>query len=63
MYDMIKHVEVNWYFIRKRINSELELPYVKIPDQIAVIFIKGLIIGNFNRNMDKLDIFDIYVPT
>ncbi|CAN6477878.1 unnamed protein product [Victoria cruziana] len=61
MYDRTKHVEIDRYFIREKIDSkELILSYVRYEDQVADIFIKGLSCGVFERNVSKLDMFDMY---
>lgn len=37
------------------------LSYLKIANQVADVFIKGLSPSEFERNMRKLDMFDVYV--
>lgn len=59
--DCMKHVDIDRHFIREKIDSkELALPY-KTQDQIIDVFTKGLCCNEFERNIYKLCMFDIYV--
>lgn len=53
-------MEIGHHFIRKKIDSkELVLSFVNIQDQVAVFF-RYSSIGGFDKNVDKLNIFDMY---
>lgn len=61
LYDRMKHVEIDQYFIREIIGSKiLVLTYVRTQDQVTDIFTKGLSMGDFEKIMGKLNIFDMY---
>ncbi|CAN6461482.1 unnamed protein product [Victoria cruziana] len=61
MHDKTKHMEIDRYFIREKIDSkELILPYMRSEDQVAGIFIEGLFCRVFERNVSKLGMFDMY---
>ncbi|CAN6440880.1 unnamed protein product [Victoria cruziana] len=61
MYDRTKHVEIDRHFVREKIDSKgLILPYIKTKDQTADMFTKGLYSREFERNVCKLGMFDIY---
>lgn len=61
LYDRTKHVEIDCDFIREKIDfEELVLIYLKYENQVADILTKGLSCGYFERNIVKLDMFDMY---
>lgn len=60
MHDHTKHVEIDRHFIRKKIDSkELILPYVKLKNQAADVFTKGLSCRDFKKNVSNLSMFDL----
>lgn len=62
LHDRTKYVEIYQYFIREKIDSKgLMLWCVKAQDQVTDIFTKGLHTGDFEKNVDRLDIFDMYI--
>ncbi|XP_049936825.1 retrovirus-related Pol polyprotein from transposon RE2 isoform X2 [Nymphaea colorata] len=61
LHDRTKHVEIDRHFIRERIDSkELILPYMKSEDQIADVLTKALCTSQFEKNVSKLCMFDMY---
>ncbi|CAN6448059.1 unnamed protein product [Victoria cruziana] len=61
LHDRMKYVELDRHFIRKKIDSkELVLSYVRSEDQVADMFTKGLPNGDFERNVTKLGMFNMY---
>jgi hypothetical protein len=62
-HERTKHIEVNCHFIREKIQSnEIETPFVTSKDQPVDIFTKGLDLSLFERNIDKLGMYNIYTP-
>ena len=58
-----KHIEVDCHFIREKIQTkEIETPFVRSEDQLADIFTKGLDPKQFEGNLSKLGLIDIYTP-
>lgn len=61
LYDQTKHVEIDHYFIREKIDSkQLVLPYIRFEYQVADMFTKGFLCRNFEMNVSKLSMSDIY---
>ncbi|TYK10665.1 Beta-galactosidase [Cucumis melo var. makuwa] len=59
-HDRIKHVEIDRYFIKGRLDSGS----ICIPSQqVADVLIKGLLRPHFDLCISKLRLIDIYVPT
>ena len=59
-----KHVEVDQHFIREKIEQgEICMTYVSSKSQIADVLTKGIPREDFEDNVDKLGIIDIYIPT
>jgi hypothetical protein len=62
-YERTKHIEVYCHFIHGKIQSnEIETPFVTSNDQLTDIFTKGLDLSLFEKNIDKLDMYNIYTP-
>lgn len=60
MYNYTKHVEIDCHFIMEKIDlKKLNFSYVRYKNQVANMFTKGLSYENFERNVSKLDMFDI----
>lgn len=57
LYDRTKHVKIDRHFIRKKIDSKKELAP---DDQMVNMFTTNLSFWIFERNIRKLDIFDMY---
>ena len=63
-HDRTKHVEVDCHFIKEKIEQrEICLTYVPSKSQIADVLTKGILRENFENNVDKLGMIDIYAPT
>jgi hypothetical protein len=62
-HERTKHIEVDCHFIREKIQSnEIETPFVTSKDQLVDIFTKRLDLSLFERNIDKLGMYNIYTP-
>jgi ATP sulfurylase len=62
-HEITKHIDINCHFIREKIQSnEIETPFVKSENQLVDVFTKGLDPGPFHENVDKLGMFNIYIP-
>ncbi|KAK8951032.1 hypothetical protein KSP39_PZI004596 [Platanthera zijinensis] len=60
-HDRTKHVEVDRHFIRDHLDKgNICTPFVNSFDQLADVFTKGLSSDNFNNNIDKLGMINIY---
>lgn len=56
-----KHIEFDRHFIREKIDfKDVVFPYVKSENQVVDMFTKGLSYGDFERNINKLNMFDMY---
>ncbi|TYK06529.1 putative mitochondrial protein [Cucumis melo var. makuwa] len=63
-HDRTKHVEIDRYFIKERLDSgSICIPYIPSSRQVADILTKGLLRPNFDFCVSKLGLIDIYVPT
>ncbi|RVW86386.1 Retrovirus-related Pol polyprotein from transposon RE1 [Vitis vinifera] len=64
-YDRTKHVEVDRFFIKEKLDDKIvELPKIRSEDQLADILTKPAVSSRvFSKFLDKLDMCDIYVPT
>ena len=63
-YDRTKHVEVNRFFIKKKLDEKIvELPKIRSEDQLADILTKAVSSRVFSKFLDKLGMCDIYAPT
>jgi len=62
-HDRTKHIKVNRYFIKEKLDSGLiYTPYVCTQNQIADILTKGLNCINFERIIPKVGMENIYSP-
>lgn len=63
-HDRTKHIEVDRYFIKEKLDSGLICtPYVSTQGQLADILTKGLNSSNFKRVISKLGMENTYSPT
>jgi hypothetical protein len=63
-HDRTKHVEVDRYFIKEKLEEKLiEVPHVRSQDQLADVLTKALSNQTFNDCLNKLGMSDIYAPT
>ncbi|KAF6146201.1 hypothetical protein GIB67_005849 [Kingdonia uniflora] len=63
-HDRMKHVEVDWFFIRENIDKGcISFLFVKSEDQLADILTKGVCGRIFNDMIDKLGMIDICAPS
>ncbi|KAL6332326.1 hypothetical protein AAG906_004891 [Vitis piasezkii] len=63
-YDRTKHVEVDKFFIKEKLNDKIvELPKIRSKDQLANILTKVVVSSRvFSKFLDKLGMCDIYAP-
>ncbi|KAM1065823.1 hypothetical protein TB2_020907 [Malus domestica] len=63
-HDRTKHVEVDRHFIKEKLDVKLvDIPFVKIEEQLADILTHAVYARRFQDSLDKLGLGDIYVPT
>ena len=63
-HERIKHIEIDYYFVRKKIHFNLiSTGYVKIGEQLGDIFIKALRRDRVSYLCNKLGMINIYAPT
>ena len=62
-HDIIKHVEIDRHFIRKKLDdSSICIPHIPLNQQIVDALTKGLLRRNFDSCICKLGLIDIYIP-
>jgi hypothetical protein len=60
-YDRTKHVEIDQFFIKEKLNNGLlELNHVTTGEQVAYCLIKKLTSSNIARFCDKMVLVDIF---
>ena len=63
-HDRTKHVEVDRFFIKEKLDDKIvELPKIRLEDQLADILIKVVLGQVLQKILDKLGMCDIYAPT
>ncbi|KAM1114484.1 hypothetical protein ACFX13_048038 [Malus domestica] len=63
-HDRTKHVEVDRHFIREKLDVKLvDIPFVRMEEQLADILTHVVSAGRFQDSLDKLGLGDIYAPT
>ncbi|RDY12458.1 Copia protein, partial [Mucuna pruriens] len=63
-HDKTKHIEIDKYFIKEKLNNGLVVTtHVPIGFQVVDVFTKGLPVARFQELNDKLGMIDIYLPT
>ncbi|RVW74193.1 Retrovirus-related Pol polyprotein from transposon RE1 [Vitis vinifera] len=64
-HDRIKHVEVDKFFIKEKLDDKIvELPKIRSEDQLADILTKAIVSSRvFSKFLNKLGMCDIYAPT
>ncbi|RDX96277.1 Copia protein, partial [Mucuna pruriens] len=63
-HDTTKHIEIDGYFIKEKLNSGLVVTaHVPIGLQVVDVFTKGLPTTRFQEPNGKLGMIDIYLPT
>lgn len=62
-HDRTKHVEVDRFFIKEKLDKILELPMIQSEDQLADILTKAVSSQMFSKAVSKLGMWDIYAPT
>lgn len=63
-HDRTKHVEIDKYFIKEKLEAGIIcMPFVITAQQIADILTKGLFISSFKFLISKLGMIYIYAPT
>ena len=62
-HDRTKHVEVDRHFIKEKIDEGIiSITYVPTSDQVADILTKGLHKPAFEKFVNKLGMFNLYIP-
>ncbi|RVW20457.1 hypothetical protein CK203_116204 [Vitis vinifera] len=63
-HDRTKHVEVDRFFIKEKLDDKIvELPKIRLEDQLVDILTKAISSQVFSKFLDKLGMCDIYAPT
>ena len=63
-HDRTKQVEIDWFFIKEKLNSGLlELSHVATGEQVAECLTKGLSSLDLARLCDKMGLIDIFCPS
>src|SRR4051812_2341104 len=63
-YDRTKHVEIDRFFIKDKLNSgALQLKYVKSGEQLADCLTKGLGLRVYEELCNKMGMVNIYRPS
>ncbi|KAB2608187.1 hypothetical protein D8674_011355 [Pyrus ussuriensis x Pyrus communis] len=63
-HDMTNHVEVDRHFIKEKLDVKLvDIPFVKIEEQLADILTHAVSARRFQDSLDKLGLGDIHAPT
>lgn len=63
-HDLTKHVEIDWYFIKEKLDSGLICtpPYMPSSKQLVDILTKGLPSSTFYTILDKIRMQNIFAP-
>ena len=62
-HDLTKHVEIDWYFIKEKLDSGLICtPYMASSKQLVDILTKGLPSSTFYTILDKIRMQNIFAP-
>ncbi|RXI09243.1 hypothetical protein DVH24_033860 [Malus domestica] len=63
-HDRTKHVEVDRHVIKEKLDVKLvDIPLVKIQEQLADVLTQAVSASRFQDSLDKLGSGDIYAPT
>ena len=63
-YDRTKHVEIDWHFIKEKLDlGQICIPYISLNSQLADIITKGLPRTIFQRSISKLGMWNIFALT
>ncbi|TYK14469.1 Cysteine-rich RLK (receptor-like protein kinase) 8 [Cucumis melo var. makuwa] len=63
-HDRTKHVEIDWHFIKERLDSgSICILYIPLSQQVVDVLTKGLLRPHFDLCVSKLGLVDIYIPT
>ena len=63
-HDRTKHVEVDKFFIKEKLDEEImEFPKIRSEDQLVDILTKAVSSRVFSKFLGKLGMCDIYAPT
>jgi len=62
-HDRTKHVEVDWHFIKEKIEAgQITTPFVSTKQQLKDIFTKGLPFNTFDPIVSMLGMHNLYAP-
>ncbi|KAK4271170.1 hypothetical protein QN277_019902 [Acacia crassicarpa] len=63
-HDRTKHVEVDRYFIKEKLEKGvIQTPYIRSENQVVDILTKAVSVKMFEEMIGKLDMIDIHAPT
>ncbi|CAL9012698.1 unnamed protein product [Prunus brigantina] len=63
-HDRTKHVEVDRYFIKEKLDAEIiSFPFISFEYQLADVLTKAISTNVFLNSLDKLGMRDIFTPT
>ena len=63
LHDQTKHMEVDKYFIKEKLeNGLICMPYIPTTKQVADVLTKGIPINQFDRLIGKMAMEDIFKP-
>jgi hypothetical protein len=63
-HDRTKHIEIDRYFIKKNLETKtINFSFVKSGQQLADILTKAVPSKSFHEVLDKLGMFDLFMPT
>ncbi|KAA0035979.1 putative mitochondrial protein [Cucumis melo var. makuwa] len=63
-HDITKHVEIDWHFIKERLDSgSICISYIPSSQQVVDVLTKGILKPHFDLYVSKFGLIDIYVLT
>ena len=61
---IVQNMSMDRFFIKEKLDDKIvELPKIRLEDQLADILIKAVSSQVFSKFLDKLGMCDIYAPT
>ena len=63
-HERTKHIEVDYHFVRNVVmDGRITTPFTTSSTQLADVFTKVVVVGQFKSFCNKLGIVDLYTPT